>query len=85
MRTLFLKDSALDEKERLEDGALLKDGLGVRGHGAWCDSTDVSVVTTTGDKEDRATVPLPEHLEQVYSITGSRYTVSQVAGIQYHR
>lgn len=62
--TLFLENPSSDQLEGGEDSPLLLQRLGVRGHGAWSDATDVSMVPPAGHKKHRSTHTTPEHLRE---------------------
>ena len=63
--TLLLKQSIFHKKKRLEHSSFFEDWLGVRWHWSRSDSTDVSMVSTAGDKEYRPLLTAVEHLHSI--------------------
>jgi len=61
--TSFLKHCVFHEKERLEDRAFFKDGLGMWRHGSWSDTANVGMMSAACDKEHRLLVTAIEYLQ----------------------
>lgn len=62
--TLLLEDSLGDEFEGGEDRPLLLETGGVRGHRAWSNAPDISMMPSAGYEKHRAAHAITKHLHK---------------------